>query len=260
MASVFWKSGRWYQRYKSWGKWRKKASPKGWTKAQALARAWGLEREATHGEALPADAGSMPLRELCEWWLASWCKAPSLARERSRLEANVSRHPIGSWPLEKVTAETVEGRLREMEGEGAAPASVEHVRRTLRTIFNRARKSKLWMKNPAAEAHPRSMEPVRVPETLADEEVAVVLAHVEEPWKRDFVAAAIYTGMRKGELLGLERTAVDLGGGTINVARSHARQTTKGGHRDTIPIARPLRPFLERNRSRGAVADAARRP
>ncbi len=29
------------------------------------------------------------------------------------------------------------------------------------------------------------------------------------------------------------------------MARSHARQTTKGGHRDTIPIARPLRPFLE---------------
>ncbi len=52
-------------------------------------------------------------------------------------------------------------------------------------------------------------------------------------------------GMRKGELLGLERTAVDLDGGTISVARSHARQTTKGGHRDTIPIARQLRPFLE---------------
>lgn len=92
-----------------------------------------------------------------------------------------------------------------------------------RTVFNRARKSKLWMSNPAAEAHPRSMDPIRVPETLAEEEVPIVLAHVEEPWKRDFVAMAVYTGMRKGELLGLEKASVDLSRGTISVARSYGR-------------------------------------
>ena len=38
---------------------------------------------------------------------------------------------------------------------------------------------------------------------------------------------------------------VDLRGRTIMVCRSHERETTKGGHADTVPIAAELVPFLE---------------
>jgi integrase len=50
--------------------------------------------------------------------------------------------------------------------------------------------------------------------------------------------------MRKGELLALRKSDVDLPGGTIVVARSHAIETTKGGHADLLPIAEGLVPFL----------------
>jgi len=51
--------------------------------------------------------------------------------------------------------------------------------------------------------------------------------------------------MRKGELLGLRKTDVDLPARLITIRRSHNRDTTKGGHADAVPIAAELAPYLE---------------
>ena len=71
-----------------------------------------------------------------------------------------------------------------------------------------------------------------------------VLANVPDRWRCLF-AAALYTGMRKGELLGLRKEDVDLGARLITIRRSHDRDTTKGGHADAVPIAAELAPYLE---------------
>src|SRR5207245_3043027 len=63
-------------------------------------------------------------------------------------------------------------------------------------------------------------------------------------WRAVF-AAALYTGLRKGELFGLRKSDVDLDHRTITVRRSYDRETTKGGHADAIPIPEALVPFLE---------------
>ena len=57
--------------------------------------------------------------------------------------------------------------------------------------------------------------------------------------------------MRKGELFGLRKVDVDLNRRLLTVARSHDRETTKGGHADVIPIPAELSPFLEH-----AIADS----
>jgi integrase len=51
--------------------------------------------------------------------------------------------------------------------------------------------------------------------------------------------------MRKGELCGLRKRDVDLPSGTLTVARSYDRETTKGGHADVLPVPSPLKPYLE---------------
>jgi len=186
----------------------------------------------------------MTLAELCGWWLEHWCKPASLKRERSRLAVNVMSQAVGAAPLKRVTPQVIEARLREMEEQGAASSSVEHVRRTLRRIFNCARKSKLWTMNPAAEAPPRSMDSKRAPTTLNPQEVVSVIQATPTPWKRDLVAVALGTGMRKGELLGLRKTSVDSERRTVTVSHSYDRETTKGGHTDTIPFPEWLKPFL----------------
>ncbi|RKH43178.1 hypothetical protein D7X12_14010 [Corallococcus sicarius] len=50
--------------------------------------------------------------------------------------------------------------------------------------------------------------------------------------------------MRKGDLFGLRKRDVDLAMGTLTIARSYDKETTKGGHADIIPIAKPLVPYL----------------
>jgi integrase len=86
--------------------------------------------------------------------------------------------------------------------------------------------------------------PRRVFPTLRADEVPVLLGHVPDDWRQLFTAA-LYTGMRKGELFGLRKVDVDLASRTLTVARSHDRDTTKGGHADVIPVAEPLVPVLD---------------
>jgi len=70
-----------------------------------------------------------------------------------------------------------------------------------------------------------------------------MLAELDSRW-RPLFATAVYTGMRKGELLGLRKSDVDMEAGTITVARSYDSETTKGGHDSMLPIAEGLRPYL----------------
>src|SRR5437660_1505352 len=80
--------------------------------------------------------------------------------------------------------------------------------------------------------------------TLRAEEVPPLLAELPAEW-RSLFAAALWTGMRRGELFALRKSDIDLALGTITVQRSHERDTTKGGHADLIPIAAPLLPILK---------------
>jgi len=57
------------------------------------------------------------------------------------------------------------------------------------------------------------------------------------PGTAPLFAVAIYTGLRKGELLALRREDVDLEARRPTVARSHDRDTTKGNRVDVIPMA-----------------------
>ena len=151
---------------------------------------------------------------------------------------------LGALPLIVVTAARIEERQREMERAGLARSYVNGLRRVLHTVFARARRDALWSgPNPIDEVEKRP-EPKRAYVTLRAEEVPLLLAAVPDAWRAVF-AAALYTGLRKGELFGLRKSDVDLDHRTITVRRSYDRETTKGGHADAIPIAEALVPFLE---------------
>jgi integrase len=186
----------------------------------------------------------MTLGQLCEWWLRERCPSSSAYRERSRLRRHVMDAALGAVPLTAVTAARIEERQREMERAGLARSYLNGLRRVLHTVFARARRDGLWSgPNPIDEVEKRP-EPKRAYVTLRAEEVPLLLAAVPDGWRAVF-AAALYTGLRKGELFGLRRNDVDLDHRTITVRRSYDRETTKGGHADAIPIAEALVPFLE---------------
>ena len=67
-------------------------------------------------------------------------------------------------------------------------------------------------------------------------EVPLLLRALDPRW-RLLLAAAIYTGLQKGELLALRKSNMDLPRQVLTVARSHERSATKGGYQDGIPIS-----------------------
>src|SRR5260370_19601014 len=67
---------------------------------------------------------------------------------------------------------------------------------------------------------------------------------IPEDW-RPLFGGGPAMGLRKGELFALKKSDVTLDRGTITVARSHYRDTTKGGAAAVLPLPAPLRPWIE---------------
>ncbi|TMB39195.1 MAG: hypothetical protein E6J58_07125, partial [Deltaproteobacteria bacterium] len=158
-------------------------------------------------------------------------------------ETHLADNELVHLPLRSVTAARIESYL---QGKAAdlAPASLNQLRGMIRTAWNAGRRAGFCAgANPVADVKLRRV-PKRKPTFLEAHEVAPVLEQIAERW-RPFFATAIYTGLRKGELIGLRKSDIDLHRLLLTVRSSYDR-TTKGAHEEAIPIAAELVPYLER--------------
>ena len=237
----------WYLRYVDGAGRRVDKPSRARTKTEARRLAEDLERRAERIrlglEAAPPTDGGGTLGDLLKWWLNTYrAGQPAHATEASAARCHIAGTDLAALPLTAVTSARVEAFLH-AKGANLSPQSVNHLRGYISRAFNAARKVGRWTgANPAAEVERRRV-PRRVPDYLRGSEVPAVMAALDVRW-RPLFATALYTGMRKGELLGLRKSDVDLDAGLITVARSYDRDTTKGGHADRIPIAAELVPFL----------------
>ncbi len=250
MASVFQRAGRWYLRVKDGaGIWRKLASSAR-TKTEARRFAEDYERRCERQrlglEPLPPEDGGGSLGALLQWWLETYSAgAPSHRNNLSAIRCNLLASELANLPLIQVTAEKVEVFLHRKGQEGLSPKYVNHLRGYLSQAFNAAKKTGRYTGLNPIPAVAKRRVPRRLPDFLRAEEVQPVLQALDGRWQPLF-ATAIYAGLRKGELIGLRKTDVDLSSRLLTVARSYNRDTTKGGHADCIPIAAELVPYLER--------------
>jgi integrase len=245
MGSVYQKEGRWVAKAKVGGRW-KAFGLKCQSKTEAKRLLQEIERKAERQrlglEPLPSDC-TMTLAELGAWYIKNRCPEPSQAIEGSRFRKYVYQKPIGALQLPAATSAVLDQYFRDLEKGGLKPGSVNKLRAMLRSAFEQARRADLWSgKNPVADTEPRPVVKEHRP-TLRADEVALVLSQVPGNW-RNYMATALYTGGRKGDLCGLKRSDVDLETLTLTFARSYTRAGGKGGHVDTIPIAAPLVPYL----------------
>src|SRR5438067_7982927 len=187
MASVYQKCGKgtWYLRVKdAGGRWIDGAST-AQSKTESRRLAAELERKAERQrlglEPLPTDC-TLGVGELVEWWLKERCPTASGSREESRPRKTVVRTALGAVPVRRLTSARVEDHFHALERAGAAPASVNHIRAKLRTVFFKARKAGLWIgPNPITETESRRV-PKRTHPTLKMDEIPLVLAHISPLW------------------------------------------------------------------------------
>jgi len=247
MAEPFRKNDRWYLRYKdAHGRWQQMASD---AENKTEARRLTAELQRRHErirlgiEIAPAEDGGGTVDELVEWWVATYLsKSPGFRRCVGTVRKHLIGSRLGRLRLVELTPGKVEAFLQDKVG-SCSPQTVNHIRSYLARAFSTAQKADRFAgANPVTPVRKRKV-PKRKPDFLRAEEIPLVLAALSDSW-RPLFATALYTGLRKGELLGLRKACVDIQRRLLTVSRSYARETTKGGHADVIPIAAELVPYL----------------
>ena len=243
MASAIKRSGTWYAKWKdAFGKPQRKATTAK-TKKECEGLAHELVVEAERGrlglQPLPAKC-TFTLGELCDWWLKERCSKQSADRERSRVEKNVIKQVIGAKRLPEITAALFDARLREMDDAGAKPASLNKLRAIVHSAFQQAIAAGKWRGVNPISSIPTRKVPQRVYETLSLDEVRQVIDVAGSTWG-NLMAAALYLGLRKGELFALRKQDVDLEERLLYVRRSHGSSRGMGHGNIAVTLVRAPR-------------------
>lgn len=204
--------------------------------------------------------------QYAEQWLSTYgethLKYSTWKGYRSILRNHLSC--FGPRPLDQITRPEVKAWLYAKLKTHLSPSTVARIKALLSSVFNHAWEDELIAGNPAArlgkltrrrdakaDVQPLTMEEAR-------EFLAVVLEHF--PRYHAFFLCALRTGMRLGELLGLEWGDVDYRGNFLEVRRAYVsgRITTPKNHKgrrvDMSPqLADTLR-ALQTERKREALA------
>jgi integrase len=158
------------------------------------------------------------------------------------------RAELGRLPLTDVTSERLDRLLTSKEGQ-LTPESINELRSFAYRFFEYARFPGVgfWFTPNPVDVVPRRKVPKRLPVYLRWDEVARLLdACVDDPDVEEILATAIYTGQRKGEILGLLKSDVNWSDETMLFARTYDRETTKDAEEGLVPIAPELAPYLRR--------------
>jgi integrase len=174
---------------------------------------------------------------LAGWLLDEWLPGVELEREpttaalyRTLLGAYVIPR-IGGEKLQNVTAAMLTrlyGELRAGGGRGGRPLSpktVRNVHTTLRKALADAAAARRLDWNPAASAKVPKIDRNPEPNAWTPEEAGRFLAHVAGDRLEALYILAVVTGFRRGELLALRRSDLELdaAGGRIAVRRSRVQ-------------------------------------
>jgi integrase len=215
------------------------------------------------GDTVDPRGGKVELRLVYRSWLAS---RPDLsAKVRRGYEDNwrLRIEPrFGSWPIAKIDHETIQHWVNEMSNE-LGPRTVRWTHTVLKMTLDHAADSGLLIgKNPASRTKFPPMRPTTHVYLTAPEVAALAKACGDQG---DVVLILAYTGLRFGEVTGLNVEDVDMDARRVRVRRS---MTQVGGKlvegnpkseagRRSVPIPERLMPTFKARldaRPRGAPA------
>jgi len=167
-----------------------------------------------------------PLGDYLEQWLRDYAtgavRPTTLESYRSIVRVHVAP-ALGHVPLATLSGQTIQGYLSRKLQEGLSAATVHKHYRLLHEALGHAVKWGLVTRNPAVLADPPRPRRKEM-RALDEEQVRLFLAEAKRssPYYRLYLAA-VTTGMRQGELLGLRWQDVDLALGTASVRQTFYR-------------------------------------
>jgi integrase len=169
---------------------------------------------------------------LNQWLGSSAALSPkTLERYRELAQRQVIPH-LGDVKLPALKAEHVEEWHGKLLAGGLSPRTVLHAHRVLNTALNRAVKYNTLARNVAASVKPPKVEDKEI-EIVPSDTISVLFDGLRDHALYPIACLALATGMRRGELLGLQWGDVDLDRAVLRVERSV--EETKAGLRMKEP-------------------------
>jgi integrase len=232
------------------------------------ARAWKRDTEAGLAHGTVAEHASPTLRKAGAEWLAAAHDGAVRSRSGQRYRPSTLRgyehaletrlYPaLGSTRLSEIRRGTLNRLLGELQAQGLSASTTRNILMPLRAIFRWALDLELITVNPTSGLALPQDSGRRERFATATELTALLAALPERD--RALWATAAYAGLRRGELMALRWSEVDLGAGIIHVNRSHNPESGSTGEPKSRPGNRRV-PACERTRASRSSSRAPRSP
>jgi len=228
------KDGRWRYRFAKNGRRYSGSAPKGGNTKRVAVR---MESEHIDRVSLNAYEGKMPtVKEFAKRFL-EYQKARTKPLTQKQQTATINNHivpAVGNDRVDVLNKEKVDGLITKW-GAKAAPKTINARLGTLRRMLVLAKDWKLIAEVPKVEF-------VKVaegkPRWLTDAEIAELIRAAEPQWQ-SMIFVGVRSGLRVGELRGLQWGDIDFTRGVINVNRTDPGQRTMEA---TTPKSNRFRP------------------
>jgi integrase len=173
-----------------------------------------------------ADSGTLPdpTRQTVGENLTAWLDGAhdlspkTLERYRELAARQIMPH-LGAIKLSSLKSAQVADWHGKLIAAGLSAQTVVHAHRILSFALKRAVSHNTVSRNVAAVVRPPKVEAQEV-EILEPDQLALVMTGLEGHWLRPIARLALASGMRRGELLGLQWADIDLDRAIIRVERS----------------------------------------
>lgn len=140
-----------------------------------------------------------------------------------RSKANrIKAGPLGNMEVPKVSTLDLDRYYNSLLADGMSPANLLHHHRIIRAAFNQARKWKMVPENPADDV---DLDSAAKPEMIVPtvEQARALIVRATSTSSQDLgpiLLFAMLTGMRRGELCGVQWSDIDWQGSRVTVRRS----------------------------------------
>jgi len=228
----------------------------GGTEKEALAKQAELRGKAARGERVVM-ATKAKFADVAEQWLADKRRLRRRTREnyRSSLD-NVLIPRFGEMKIAAVTDDHIAKLVHDLEEDGAAPSTINNHLLPLQGTFKFAMRRGLIGTNPCSlltsDDRPAPREKAEV-HVWSDDEITALIESAEHLAKQPesrydyapLIRTALFTGLRQGELHGLQWQDVDLVEGVLRVERQWTRAREYGPPKTPSSVRRvPLSPEM----------------
>jgi integrase len=182
---------------------------------------------------LLVDPSNMTVEQYLRQWLdGATAQSPKTLERYAELAARQIVPHLGDVKIQKLTVEQIRSWHRALLDTGLSARTVGHAHRLLRLVLGHAVRAGTLPRNVAAIERPPAVEADEV-EIMPPEQLPAILSQLQGSTIYPIVSLALATGMRRGELLALRWSDIDLNKGTLRVERSV--EETKAGLRVKPP-------------------------